>query len=104
MDEDWETIWTFHTAQFTVDFAVTDELDLDLPWDDDGSVRDALERGLYVALVLRAQVSKNDCVIGSFSVHNCVYERSALQFRKRKLMVPDMVYEAIADARKALAR
>lgn len=98
----WENIWSFKTAQFRVDFDVTDEDDLDLSWDDDGSTREGLESGEYVAFVARVQVTYAGRVVGSDYLGNCIYE-SPQQFRKQMDgYFPDMVRVAVAEARKDL--
>jgi hypothetical protein len=121
----WENIWSFNTAQFRVDFDVAEDCDLDLSWDDDGSTREGLESGKYVAFQARVAVLDNDGdIIGTDYLGNCIYE-SAQEFctshrdpnplnRNCTIMraahgncvichyFPDMVRIAIKEARKNL--
>jgi hypothetical protein len=120
----WETIWSFKTEHFRVDYDVAPDDDLDLSWDDDGATRDGLESGKYVAFVARVVVYCDDIELGADYLGGCIYE-SAKQFishRDRDPMnrncsimraacgdnavichyFPGMVRCAIAEARKAL--
>ena len=97
----WDTVWTFKTANFTIVLEFGPEDDLDLSWDDDGSVADGLARGTLFAFVARVAVKHNGYTIGEDYLGNCIYnsERDFMgggYFR-------DMVCCAIADARRNLA-
>lgn len=50
-----ETIWSFRTAQFRVTVDAGEDFDLDLSWDDDGSVRAGLESGKLTSFMVRAR-------------------------------------------------
>jgi hypothetical protein len=106
----YEIVWVFKTARFRVALEVFPDDDLDLSWDDDGSIREGLENGHYVAFVAKVAVYLDGHEIGSDYLGGCVYE-SVEQFRdhvgcKAKgygSYFSDMVREAIKDARLTLA-
>ena len=108
--ERYETIWTFKTAQFTIEYSVAPDNGLDLSWDDDGSVRADLERGNLVAFVARVRVLWHGRELGADYLGGCVY-KSAEEFidhRGRNAggygsYFSDMVREAIRYARKTAA-
>jgi hypothetical protein len=121
----WETVWTFKTARFTVEFSVAPEDDLDLSWDEDGSTREGLESGKYVAFVARVRVLMDGREIGADYLGECIY-KSVREFRtahrdpdpdpmnrNSSVMIaargnisicqfPSMVAQAIDEARKTL--
>lgn len=105
-----ETIWTFKTDRFAVCFEVMPEDDLDLSWDDDGSVREGLESGHYVAFVARMAVYLDGREVAADYLGGCIYQNPE-QFRdhigcKAKgygSYFSDMVREAIRQARRRLA-
>ena len=123
----WENVWSFETANLRVTYDVAPEDDLDLSWDDDGSTREGLESGKYVAFVARVRVvhKTTGAELGVDYLGSCIYE-SAEAFishrdpdpmnRNCSLMrearganacighdFPDMVSSAIHEARKQLA-
>ena len=123
----WENVWSFETANLRVAYDVAPEDDLDLSWDDDGSTREGLESGKYVAFVARVRVSHKatGAELGVDYLRSCIYE-SAEAFishrdpdpmhRNCSIMraarganvcighyFPDMVSSAIHEARKQLA-
>jgi hypothetical protein len=98
----WDTVWTFRTAQFDIILEFGPEYDLDLSWDENGSVADGLARGTLFAFVARVAVKHNGMTIGEDYLGECIYasERDFMRggyFR-------DMVRCAIADARATLAK
>jgi hypothetical protein len=105
-----ETIWTFETAQFRIAFEIIPEDNLDLSWDDDGSIRDGLDRGLYVAFTARIAVYHKyygKLALGCDYLSECIYESPQAfmnhrggGYRKSGSYFPDMVREAVAMARK----
>ena len=73
----YETIWSFKTANFRVAYEVMPEEEcLDLSWDDDGSVREGLESGKFIAF--QAKVAVYDLTtgneIGADYLGQCIYE------------------------------
>ena len=108
MARHWEVIWTFNTANFQIEYAVSDDDDFDMSWDEDGSVTDGLNRGLYVAFVARMRViyKDTDTVLGQDYLGQCIYE-SATGFIDRPGTAGyfrDMVHEACREARSCYAR
>lgn len=118
----WENIWSFKTAQFRVDFDVTEDDDLDLSWDDDGSTRASLESGNCVAFVARVAVYHNGRLVSGDMLGGCIYKNvqefvtahrdpdpmnrncSYMRSVRGECVVichyfPDMVRTAIANAR-----
>ena len=98
----WDTVWTFKTANFEVALEFGPDVDLDLSWDDDGSVADGLARGTLFAFVARVAVRHDGCTVGEDYLGGCIYatERDFMTggyFR-------DMVRCAVADARRNLAK
>lgn len=121
-----ELIWAFDTARFSVRFYAEEERDLDLSWDEDGTTREGLESGEFVAFVACVEVKLDGRTIAEDYLGQCIY-RSAQEFceghrdrdpmnRNCSLMraahgenvsichyFPSMVATAIAEARKTLA-
>lgn len=102
-------IWQFKTAQFAVTFEALPEYDLDLSWDDDGSIREGLESGLYVAFVAKVAVHYQGREVAADYLGGCIYE-SPEAFMDHKGIAKgcgsyfsDMVRHAIAEARKVLS-
>ncbi len=100
-----EKMWSFETDQFRVVWCVSPCDDLDLSWDDDGTIRDGLESGLYTAFDSRIAVYWNDMVVGEAFLGQSIYE-SPSEFRdhigaqgKYGSYFADMVREAITAAR-----
>jgi hypothetical protein len=96
-----ETIWTFRTNRFRIALEVAPEYDLDLSFDDDGRVRDKLDRGLLVAFQARVVVYLDGREVGADYLGACIYE-SAEQFREESGYFADMVRAAIREARQTL--
>jgi hypothetical protein len=95
--------WTFTTARITVDLELHDCDDLDLSWDEDGSVLDGLERGVFIAFDASVVVRLDGHEVGRDWLGQCIY-RSADDFRYGGGYFPDMVREAIAEARRNIAK
>lgn len=99
----YETIWTFETDKIRVTLAAAPEDDLDLSWDDDGSTREGLESGKYVAFVARVRIAHKEIgVLHEDYLGNCIYE-SVEQFRREKGYFGDMVRACVHQARKNIA-
>ncbi len=115
----WTPIWTFRTKQFTVLFSVAPE-DMD-PADSFEFPEDieAVRNGDVDWFVARVQVLRNGHEIGSDYLGGCAYE-SPQQFAQEHIKgaayaremrakgficgsyFPDMVRQAVADARRTL--
>ena len=116
------TIRKFKTRNFTVHVTAEEELDLDLPWDDDGSVREGLENGEYVAFCVKVAVYYQGNEIGTGYLGGCIYKsleefmdhkecgkqnrEYALQGKTGRCgsYFSDMIHTVIADARKELLK
>lgn len=98
----YDKVWTFKTARFEVGLEFGPEYDLDLSWDDDGSVQDGLTSGRLFAFTARTYVKLDGATIGENYLGNCIYA-SERDFMKDGYF-HDMVRCAIADARRHLAR
>ena len=64
----------FHTKNFVVKVTAEEELDLDLSWDEDGSVAEGLMNGKYVAFCAKAAVYFKGEEIASDYLGGCVYK------------------------------
>jgi hypothetical protein len=78
--------------------------DPDLSWDEDGSTRDALESGLFIAFDAKVSVLRKGVEIGADYLGGCIYE-SLDDFAqgadpKNAWYCRDMMHEAIQQARK----
>ncbi len=108
----YEEIWRFETARCAVIFDAMPENDLDLSWDDDGSVAEGLASGLYCAFVARVRVLVDGNEAGVSYLGQCIYENPSEFIDHRGIAATpgcgsyfsDMVREAIAEARKTAAR
>lgn len=113
-----EQVWSFETANLKIVATMTPCDDLDLSWDDDGSVREGLESGLYQAFDTDVLIihKATGAELGCDSLGQSIYERP-LDFISEHLGLaaksradgcnygsyfPDMVQEACAQARKTL--
>lgn len=102
-------MWEFSTRNFCVVWSIEPCYDLDLSWDDDGSIREGLSSGKYeafnsfVTVYYKGRKVSYDCLCES------IYENPS-DFRdhigsKRKgygSYFSDMVRNAIHEARKVL--
>jgi hypothetical protein len=108
-----ERIWTFKTANFTVELAWEDEPDPDLSWADEETL-EKLDDGIWVNACFRVLVTgPNGEELGSSYLGNSIYE-NVEDFRTEHLGLaamsraegvnygsyfPGMVKEAIKEAR-----
>ena len=110
----------FETKNFIVRASAEEEFDLDLSWDDDGSVRKGLKSGQFIAFCAHVEVIHKDtgAVLGEDYLGNCIYKSfddfmdhrvCGRQNRKLKQQkkagrcgsyFTDMIHEAISEARK----
>jgi hypothetical protein len=96
------TIWEFSTVQFTVKCEALPDDDLDLSFDDDGSVTDALQRGTLEAFAVHVSCTHNATgVSGDDHLGGCIY-KDIYEFRQPGYFF-DMVRSAIAECRKNIA-
>lgn len=117
-----QTMWQFTIGRFTIRASIADCHDLALNWIDDSETRDKLESGEYEAFDVQVTVSFNGAVIGRNALHGSIYSdprefftdhRSADPMNRNCSLMraahgdnvsichyfPDMVSEAIAEAR-----
>ncbi len=99
----YEKIWRFETARCAVIFDAMPEDDLDLSWDDDGSVAEGLASGRFCAFVARVRVLIDGDEAGVSYLGECIYT-SPGAFIDESGYFRDMVREAVAEARKTAAR
>lgn len=124
-----QVMWTFETAQFTVQAYITEDEQLDLSWDDDGETAEKLSTGEYVSFgtVIEVTHKPTGIVIGQDSLWGSIYadprefftdhrdpdplnrNSSIMRASKGGNVVichyfPSLVAEAIADARSNLRK
>lgn len=116
MCQHYETIWAFETAQFRVEYSATPSDSLDLSWDDDGSVTADLADDRLTAFTARVRVIHipTDAVLGEDYLGECIYANPSDFIDHRGCRADpaknygsyfsDMVREAIAEARAAVAK
>lgn len=102
-----DTVWEFRTKNFKVAYEVEPEWDLDLSWDEDGSIREGLNSGLYVAFVAKVAVYWKGLEIGADYLGQCIYQspeelRDHIGSKGRGSYFSDMVRAAIQESRKTL--
>lgn len=114
------TMREFKTAHFLVRAEALEECDLDLSFDEDGSVREDLNSGRLIAFCAHVAVYYKGLKIGEDYLGNCIY-RSLNDFMDHKecgkqnrewaqqgktgkcgSYFSDMIREAITDARNTL--
>lgn len=106
-----QEMWRFKTKNFTVVMHAEEDCNLDLSFDDDGSVLKGLETGEFIAFGVVCTVYFRGRKIGEDSIWGCIY-RNLEEFRDHFGCRPkgygsyfsDMVREAIGEARKTLAQ
>lgn len=98
-----ELIREFHTPHFTVRIDALPDDDLDLSWDDDGSVREGLESGRYIAFMARARVFLDGAEIACDYLGGCIYE-SLQDFCQPRGYFIDMVRNVCHQARESVRR
>lgn len=106
------SIYCFETKQFRLTVNAVPCTDLDLSWDDDGSVARELESGALVAFDVEATcVHKDTGLAGHDYLGQCIYRdesefRDNVGIRQRRYgsYFSDMVHRCIADLRATVAK
>ena len=111
-----QTLWTFDTKNFRIEWRVRPCHGLDLSWDDDGSVAEGLESGQLEAfdsemvVLYRGQEVGADYLgqsihenVSDFRDHIGINMKSRADGCNYGSYFSDMVREAVAEARKHLA-
>ena len=111
-----QNIRTIRTRNFTVRVDAVEDSDLDLSFDDDGSVRRGLESGELMAFGVVVKVCFRGAEVGQDSLWNCIYssptdfqDHLGLRAKSRKdgrnygSYFVGMIHSAIEDARKRIA-
>lgn len=99
----WETMWTFKTRNFTVKWQISPCADLDLSWDDTGETAENINSGLWTAFDSRVAVFYRGRVVGEDHLGQSIYENPE-DFRTEGGYFPDMIRNAIAEARAEMLR
>ena len=119
-----QTVWTFKTKRFTVALILSPCYDLDLSWDESGEVVKKIESGDYIPFDSELRVSLDGRTLASDHLGQSVYDDvsdfwtahrdtdpmnrncSIMHAARGNVMIghyfPDMVREAIREARDAL--
>lgn len=105
-DPSFDTIWTFHTDNYSVIYSAAPDGDLDLSWDEDGEVADSLDRGVNVAFIARVEVLHRATGLVLGDLHGNIYSRPQdfCKGENRDGYFRDMVREAISSARETRAK
>lgn len=108
----WQTMWQFRTAEFLVEWAITDEPDPDLSFDETGETQDKCASGEWVCFLSRMRVVHvpTGQTIGEDFLGNSIYANPA-EFRDHigargrwGSYFRDMVRGAISEARETVQR
>lgn len=67
------TIREFHTPNFTVRVTAEEDKYIDLSFDDDGSVREGLENGKFIAFCAKAAVYYKGIELATDYLGGCIY-------------------------------
>ena len=112
----WNNIWTFKTARFTVTLDCEPEQDGDLSWDETGETAYKIETGEWTNWCFRVRVTCDGREIGCDYLGNSIYadarefyqEHIGLAALRRRdgmnygCYFSDMVRSAVSEARKVL--
>jgi hypothetical protein len=115
-----DTIREFKTKNFTVRMTAEEDNDIDLSWDEDGSVLAGLESGKFIAFCAACKVYFRGNEVASDYLGQCIYESPRAfmdhigirRYSPNPGKIPagqcgsyfsDMVRSAIAEARKAIS-
>lgn len=94
----WQTIWHFNTARFSVHLECAHDPYMDLSWDEDGEISRQINAGTLDHLQFRVAVRMNGVLCGTDYLGGCIYA-DPMDFRVDGYF-QDMVRHAIKDARK----
>lgn len=110
-----ETLWSFRTARFEVQWRVYPSEQLDLSWDDTGETRENLNSGLWCAFDSEMVLLLDGAEIATDWLCESVYENPSdfrdhfgIRFKSREAgcnygsYFADMVREVCREGRKAL--
>lgn len=113
---DYNTIWSFKTPNFTITVTAEEEFDLDLSFDETGETTEKINSGDLCAFCAKASVRFHGAEIGTDYLGGCIYEsprdfrdhvglaiKSRADGRNYGSYFPDMVREAIREAREFIA-
>lgn len=100
----WETMWKFHTKNFSISWQIAPCEDLDLSWADTETC-EKIEAGIYTAFDSRMVVYCHGEEVGCDYLGQSIYEHPA-EFRdhigargKYGSYFTDMVHQAVTEAR-----
>ena len=96
------TIREFETARLRIVVDALPEDDIDLSWDEDGSTREGLESGKYIAFCARARLFLGDVELARDYLGGCIYESLEDFAKPGQGYCADMIREVCCRARLAL--
>lgn len=105
-----EKMWEFSTKNFHVIATVEPDENVDVSFDDTNTTRDNLESGKWTAFATWVRVYYRGAEVGSDCLGGSIYEHPRDFFSEHRgsrgqwgSYFPDMVRQAIKEARKTLA-
>ena len=110
--EHWQTMWSFETAQFRVEWAIAPESDPDFSFDETGETAANVASGLWECFTSRMSVTHipSGAELSADYLGNSIYENPR-EFRdhigargKYGSYFRDMVHSAVSEARKTLQK
>ncbi len=104
---EWTNLRTFKTARFRVTLDWTWEEWPDLSWDETGETAAKVESGEWGVYLFRVRVTLDGEEVGRDYLGNSIYADPAdfaTEHRQGGAYFPDMVREAIREARRAIAK
>jgi hypothetical protein len=93
-------IRTIETANYRVSVDAYEDYDLDLSWDEDGSVREGLESGKYIAFCAKASVTHlpTGIELADDYLGGCIYESLEAFMDHRACGVQNREYAAKGES------
>ena len=115
----YELLWSFNTRRFTVELHAAPETDADLSWDETGETQANVESGLWACVCFRVRVLYAGRTIATDYLGDSIYadvhdfyrqhreggdeNRKVHGYRRKHChYFPDMVRNAVAEARASL--
>lgn len=105
-----EILWQFKTRNFTVQWLVSPCYELDLSWDESGEAAENIESGFWEAFDSEMRVLFRGAEVGAAYLGQSIYkdvsdfrDHIGMNARGHGSYFSDMVREAVAEARIALA-